>query len=224
MGPVISDLLPLAIGVAISPVPMIAVILMLLAPRAGGTSVGFLVGWVLGIVVVTVAVLLLSGTVDLGSSTEPSAVASWIKLLLGVALLLLGVHQLRGSPAPGEQAALPKWMSAIETFTPAKSAGLGFLLSALNPKNLAMCIAAGLAIAAGGLTGGETVAAVAIYVVLAASTVAVPVVAYLIASDRMAGPLERLKVWLQQHNAAIMGILLLVLGTVLVGKGLGGLL
>ncbi len=224
MGPVISDLLPLAIGVAISPVPMIAVILMLLAPRAGGTGLGFLVGWVLGIVLVTVVVVLLAGTVDLGNSSEPSALASWIKLLLGVALLLLGVQQLRSGPAPGEEAALPKWMSAIETFTPAKATGLGFLLSALNPKNLAMGIAAGLAIAAGGLTGGETVLAVAIFVVLAASTVAVPVVAYLIASDRMAGPLERLKVWLQQHNAAIMGILLLVLGTVLVGKGLGGLL
>jgi threonine/homoserine/homoserine lactone efflux protein len=224
MGPVISDLLPLAIGVAISPVPMIAVILMLLAPRAGGTSVGFLVGWVLGIVVVTVVALLLAGTADLGSSSEPSALASWIKLALGAALLLLGIHQLRSGPAPGEEAALPKWMSAIETFTPAKATGLGFLLSALNPKNLAMCLAAGVTIAAGGLADGETVLAVAIFVVLAASTVAVPVVAYLIASARMAGPLQRLKVWLQQHNAAIMGILLLVLGTVLVGKGLGGLL
>ena len=38
MGPVISDLLPLAIGVAISPVPMIAVILMLLAALASGSA------------------------------------------------------------------------------------------------------------------------------------------------------------------------------------------
>jgi hypothetical protein len=46
VGPVIGDLLPLAVGVAVSPVPIIAVILMLLAPRAGGASLGFLAGWV----------------------------------------------------------------------------------------------------------------------------------------------------------------------------------
>ena len=34
MGEVIGDLLPVALGVAISPVPIIAVILMLLAPDA----------------------------------------------------------------------------------------------------------------------------------------------------------------------------------------------
>jgi hypothetical protein len=41
MGTVIGDLLPLGLGVAISPVPIIAVILMLLAPRAGAASAGF---------------------------------------------------------------------------------------------------------------------------------------------------------------------------------------
>ena len=48
MGGVIGDLLPTALGVAISPVPIIAVILMLLAPRAKAASVGFLLGWVSG--------------------------------------------------------------------------------------------------------------------------------------------------------------------------------
>ena len=89
MGQVIGDLLPLAVGVAISPIPIIAVILMLLAPKAGGTSAGFLVGWVVGIVVATTLFLLLAGTLDLGSSGEPSAAASWVKLVLGALLLLL---------------------------------------------------------------------------------------------------------------------------------------
>jgi hypothetical protein len=45
MGAVVGDPLPLAVGVAVSPVPIIAVILMLLAPRASGTSAGFGLGW-----------------------------------------------------------------------------------------------------------------------------------------------------------------------------------
>ena len=68
MGQAIGDLLPSAVGVALSPVPIIAVILMLLAPKAGGTSGGFLLGWVVGIVATTTIFLLLAGTLDLGEA------------------------------------------------------------------------------------------------------------------------------------------------------------
>jgi threonine/homoserine/homoserine lactone efflux protein len=114
-------------------------------------------------------------------------------------------------------------MSAIDTVTPAKAAGLGLLLSAVNPKNLLMCVAAGAAIGTGGLSAVGDVAAVAVFTVLAASTVAVPVLAYAVARDRLRRPLDELKDWLQTHNAAVMSVLLLVIGTVLIGKGIGGL-
>jgi threonine/homoserine/homoserine lactone efflux protein len=224
MGQVIGDLLPLAVGVAISPIPIIAVILMLLAPKAGGTSAGFLAGWVVGIVAATTVFLLLAGTLDLGSSGEPSAAASWVKLGLGALLLLLAARQWRSRPAPGAEPALPKWMTAIDGFTPGKAAGLGLALSAVNPKNLLMCVAAGTTIAAGGLSGGQDAWAVAIFTLIAACTVAVPVAAYAIGRKRMAGPLESLHTWLTAHNGAVMATLLLVIGVVLIGRGLGGLL
>jgi threonine/homoserine/homoserine lactone efflux protein len=222
MNQVIGDLLPLALGVAISPIPIIAAILMLLSAKAGGTSAGFLLGWVAGIAVATTAFTALAGA-GFGGSGEPSAAVSWIKIAVGVLLLLLAVRQWRGRPKPGADAALPKWMSAIDTVTPVKAVGLGFLLSAVNPKNLLMCVAAGAAIGSGGLSGGEDVVAVAVFTVLAASTVAVPVLAYAAARDRLRGPLDELKEWLQTHNAAVMSVLLLVIGTVLIGKGIGGL-
>jgi threonine/homoserine/homoserine lactone efflux protein len=222
MNEVIGDLLPLAVGVAISPIPIVATILMLLAAKAGGVSAGFLLGWVTGIAVTTGLFTALAGA-GFGGSGQPSAAASWIKIGLGVLLLLLAVWQWRGRPKPGEEAALPGWMSAMDTFTLPKAAGLGFLLSAVNPKNLLMCVAAGAAIGTGGLSGGQDVAAVAIFTVLAASTVAVPVVAYTIARDGLRGPLDELKEWLQAHNAAVMSVLLLVIGTLVIGKGIGGL-
>jgi threonine/homoserine/homoserine lactone efflux protein len=212
MNQVIGDLLPLAVGVAISPIPIIATILMLLAAKAGGTSVGFLLGWVAGIAVATGVFTALAGA-GFGGSGEPSAAVSWIKIGLGVLLLLLAVRQWRGRPKPGADAALPKWMSAIDTVTPAKAAGLGLLLSAVNPKNLLMCVAAGAAIGTGGLSAGGDVAAVAVFTVLA----------YAVARDRLRRPLDELKDWLQTHNAAVMSVLLLVIGTVLIGKGIGGL-
>jgi len=223
MGAVVGELLPLAVGVAISPIPIIAVILMLLAPHAGGTSTGFMVGWVVGIAAATTVFLLLAGTLDLGGSDEPSTTGSWIKLVLGVLLLGLAARQWRSRPGDGEQPAMPKWMTAIDHFTAAKAAGLGVLLSAVNPKNLLMCVAAGSAIASGGLSPGQDVAAVVVFTVIAASTVAVPVIGYAVGRKRMAGPLEALRGWLTAHNQAVMATLLLVIGVVLIGKALGNL-
>lgn len=218
MNGVIGDLLPLALGVAISPIPIIAAILMLFSPRAAGTSSGFLVGWIAGIVVVTAIFTALSGSLE--SAGEPSAAASWTKIVLGVLLLLVGVRNWRGR---GGEHATPKWMTAIDSFTPVKALGLGFLLSAVNPKNLLMGAAAGVAIGSAGLSLGDEIIAIVIFTGIAASTVAIPVIAYLFAADKMRGPLDRRKAWLQENNATVMAVLILVIGVVLIGKGVGGL-
>ncbi|MBW8871616.1 MAG: GAP family protein [Leifsonia sp.] len=220
MGPAIGDILPLAIGIAISPIPIIAAILMLLSPKARGTSVGFLIGWVLGIVVAVVVFTLLSSIIpqDSGGSKP---IAGVIKILLGLGLLFLAFRQWRGRPAAGVEPAMPKWMSAIDTMTAARGLVLGFLLSALNPKNLLMGVAAGVAVGSGGLTVGESTVVIVVYTIIASITVAGPVIAYLVASTRMVGPLESLRGWLLHNNATVMAVLLLVIGVVVIGKGIG---
>lgn len=223
MGEVIGDLLPLAIGVAISPIPIIAAILMLLSKRATQTSTGFLLGWIVGIVAVVVIVLALVGQAGNSSGGKPSTVSSIIKIVLGAALLLLAGKQWQGRPKEGEAGAMPKWMSAIESFTFVKSAGLGVLLSAINPKNLIMGLGAGTTIGAAHLSNGQDVVAVAVFTVIAGSSVAVPVIGYLVARERMAGPLNGLRGWLTQNNATVMAVLLLVIGVVMIGKGVGSL-
>jgi threonine/homoserine/homoserine lactone efflux protein len=221
MGPVIGEILPLAVGVAISPVPIIAAILMLLSPKAKGASVGFLLGWITGIVVAIVVFTLLSSVLPAQDESGSSPVRGVIKIILGALLLFLALRQWRGRPAQGEQATMPKWMSAIDSMTAGKALGLGFLLSAVNPKNLLMAISAGLIIGGAGLAVGQTVVVIVIFVLLAASTVLIPVVAYLIASERLAGPLDRLRAWLVNNNATIMAVLLLVIGVAVIGKGIG---
>jgi hypothetical protein len=218
MNGVIGDILPLALGVAISPIPIIAAILMLFSSRATGTSLGMLVGWILGIVVVTTIFTAVSGSLEAGG--EPSSATSWTKVVLGGLLLSVGVRNWRGRGGVHET---PKWMAAIDSFTPAKALGLGFLLAAVNPKNLLLGIAAGVAIGGAGISVAQEAVAIAVFTVIAASTVAVPVVGYLFAADRMRGPLDRLKAWLQQNNATVMAVLVLVIGVVLIGKGISGL-
>lgn len=218
MNGAIGEILPLAVGVAISPIPIVAAILMLFSPRAGSTSTGFLVGWLLGIIVATGLFTALAGS--LTTPDQPPAWASWTKVVLGVLLLVVGIRQWRGRHAAHST---PGWMTAIDRMGLAKAAGLGFALSAVNPKNLLMAVAAGVAIGSAGISVAAAVVAVLIFTVLAGATVAVPVIAYAVAKDRMRHPLDETRSWLVANNATVMAVLILVIGVVLIGKGIAGL-
>ena len=98
MGQVIGEFLPLALGVAISPVPVIAVILMLFSERAKQNSLAFLAGWVVGIVVAMTILIGVASTQDLSSGGEPSDTSSWIKLIIGLLLVVAAVGQWRKRP------------------------------------------------------------------------------------------------------------------------------
>ena len=56
-----------------------------------------------------------------------------------------------------------------------------------------------------------------------ASSLLLSVIAYLVASEKMRGPLDRLRAWLDANNSAVMGVLILVIGVLLIGKGISGL-
>ena len=220
MGEVIGDVLPSALGVAISPVPIIAVILMLLAPHARAASVAYLVGWVVGITAVVTVVTLVVDPVDSSEPDDPSTFSAVIKLVLGALFLLLAARTWRHRPRAGHEPTMPAWMDAIAGVTPLKALGLGMLLSAVNPKNLALCIAGGAAIGGGADDATTGVVGVVVFVVVASASIALPVVGYLVAEDRMRGPLDELRQWLTLHNSAVMTVLMLVLGVNSVGKGI----
>lgn len=218
---VIGEILPLALGITISPIPIIAAILMLLSPRAKGTSVGFLLGWVTGIIVAVTFFTLISHFLPEDDPDASQPVAGIVKLVLGALLILLAVKQWRDRPQADEVPELPGWMKAIDSMTPIKATGLGFLLSALNPKNLIMGAGAGVTIGGAGLTTGDIVVAIAMFTIIAAASVAVPVIAYLAAANKIAGPLDALRQWLTKENNVVMATLLLVIGVVMIGKGIG---
>src|SRR5690606_38175547 len=110
---VIGEILTPALGVAISPIPIIAAILMLLSSRARVTGTGFLLGWVLGIVVAVTVFTLLSAVLPGEDPGGSQPIKGVIQLVLGALLLLLAVRQWRGRPRPGAEPAMPKWMQAI---------------------------------------------------------------------------------------------------------------
>lgn len=219
MGEAIGETIGFAVGVAISPLPVAAVILMLFSARARINSLVFTLGWVVGIGAVTTVMQVVPGlSTDAG---EPSATAGWVKLVLGLLLLVAGVRNWRGRPGPDEDPVVPGWMTTIDELQPGAAVGLGLLLSAVNPKNLLLAAAAGASIAAVDLAVGATATVVVVFTVLAASTVLVPTIAYLVAGDRLAPTLESAKDWLMTNNTAVMAVLFLVFGLNLVGDGIG---
>ncbi|GAA4476187.1 GAP family protein [Rhodococcus olei] len=220
MGTAIGDILPLALGVAISPIPIIAAILMLLTPNAGGTATSFTAGWVLGIAGGYAVLVVIASVVGLSTGSGGNPTAATIKIVLGVLLLLLAAKQWKSRPAPGATPEMPAWLAAIDKVTPGKAFGLGVLLSVVNPKNLLMIVGAAVAVAQLGVSGVTLTVAGVVFTVIAASTVAVPVIAYFAARDSVTGWLNNLKAWLTANNAAVMATLLLVIGVVMIGKGL----
>ena len=143
----ISEVLPYAIGVAISPVPIIAVILMLFSARARTNGPSFLVGWALGLGIVVTVAYLIADASDVATDSSASDGSSTVQVVLGAVLLVLALRNWRKRPAAGEEAPTPKWMAAIDSFTPFKALGLAVLLSAVNPKNLILSIGAATSVA-----------------------------------------------------------------------------
>lgn len=214
----IADLLPLAIGVALSPIPVVAAILMLLSANAGRASAGFALGWVTGIVTVTGLVTAAAASGLMRSASEPSVAASVVKTAMGLLLVYIAVRQW-GSR---KDDSIPGWMKAIDELGVAKAAGFGLLVSLLNPKNLLLCITAGVTIGTAGLNPGGTAAALTVFVLLGAASVLVPVGGYAVAADQLRGALARLKNWLQANNHTVIAVVFMVMGTTAFAKGVTG--
>ena len=121
MGSAIGQILPLAIAIDISCLAIIAVILMLITPKARGIGLAFLCGWLLGLAVVGTIVLIVANTAGVATSSGPSKAASAIKLVLGLLLLFAAWRTLKRRPKPGEEAPAPKWMKSLDRFTPGRS-------------------------------------------------------------------------------------------------------
>lgn len=221
LGGAIGELLPSAVGVAISPIPIIATVLMLMSARARQTAPAFAAGWVLGLAVVGTIVLLVADPADVSGGGTGSTVAGWIKVALGLLFLAMAAGQWRRRPRAGEQASLPPWMAAIDRMAAGRAFALAFALAAVNPKNLALTLAGALAIAQAGLSTGQSMVALAVFVVVGACSVAGPVIAFLLLRERVEAPLLAVKDWLSRENATVMFVVLLVLGAVTIGKGIG---
>ncbi|WP_100810863.1 MULTISPECIES: GAP family protein [unclassified Microbacterium] len=221
MNEVIGDILPLAVAAGLSPIPLIAAVLIVMSVRPRLSGSAFAAGWIIGCGVVVLIGAFAAGLLSGAGAGSTPAIFGWLRIVLGVVLLFLAVR--KAITTRGADAELPAWMSGLMSAGPVRSVGLGLLLSAANPKNALLGIAAGISIGAAGVAADVALTSGVVYVLVASVAVLAIVLAAALAPHRTAKVLTRLRDWLTQHNAAIMAVLLLVFGFVLIGKGIEGL-
>ncbi|MGW0161482.1 GAP family protein [Mycobacterium sp. NPDC003323] len=217
-GSLLAELAPLGLVIALSPLTIIPAVLALDSPRPRPTGLAFLAGWVLGLGVLTSLFLAVSGLI--GSFDEPPSWASWLRVVVGSLLIIFGGYKF-ATRKQSEHS--PAWMGKLTGLTPSRALATAAVLVAVNPKVLFMCVAAGLAIGSAGVGIEHAWLAVPCFVAVAASTVAIPVIGYVISGDRLAQPLARLRRWMEQQHATLVAAILVVIGIMVLYKGIHGL-
>jgi threonine/homoserine/homoserine lactone efflux protein len=214
----LTELIPLALVIALSPLSIIPAVLVLHTPRPRPTGLAFLLGWLVALAILTAIFVEVSGLV--GGLDKPPPWASWLRIVVGAALIVFGTYRWLTRK---RAAHVPKWMSSLTTITPSRAAVTAAILVVVNPKVLFICAAAGLAIGTEGLGRAGAYLAVVYFVAVASSTVALPVLAYAVSGDRLHEPLTRLKDWMERQHAALVAAILIVIGILVLYKGIHGL-
>lgn len=209
----------MAMGVAITPVPVLAILILLLSQEGKRRSLPFALGWVLGIAVTVVIFLMTALLLAEVLTGDPKPVLGSVQLVLGSLLLIRAVRLW--ATRRSKEADWPAWMATIAEASVGAALLRGFLQVAATPKNLLLTASAGAVIAEAALGTGPGAVVVVVFTAVAGVSVLVPLVAGLAASDRAGHRLAAARAWIEHQNAGIMTVVLLVMGSVVVGRGIG---
>ena len=214
----IGESLPMSVGIALSPLPVTVVVIILMSNRARSNAPAFLLGWILGILVVCTTVFFLPGIET--ARGEPTQLSGIVRVILGIALLLLSVRQWKQRPTPGKVVKLPTILQHLEKIGVYQSFVTGFLLSGIGPKNLLLNIAGAISIDTSMLDPKKQLIVLVVFTFTASLTVAAPVAGYFLLNARAEAFFGQLKNWLINNTVTVTIVLLLISGTLLIGLGI----
>ena len=211
----VSESLVLAIGAAVSPIPLTVSILLLSQPDRGrAKALAFAAGQVLALAILSVifAVVLRK---TLGSSHPHAKHSSTLDVVLGAILLLAAARKLLTKPKPKKEKP-KKERSLIAEFA------FGAGLMAVNVETLALVVASVKALVSSKTgIGEEAVVLLAIVLIVTVSATIPPLITFVIPkkSDQA---LKWLNEQTTKHQRGIAGGFLIFFGAYLVYKGLSG--
>jgi hypothetical protein len=207
--------LPIALGIVVATLPVLAVPLILITRREIGILLTFMAGYAGGLLAVGGVVISFA---DLATPNEsdPARWIVWLRILLGLTLLVLAWRKWRGRAAPGEAEDVPGWMKSIDTIDTWRAALLGFALVALNPKNVVLVASGGLAIAQATPVPLVQAGALLVFAAVSGIGIAMPYLMWITMGEAAIAPLDRLKAAMARNNRLIVTAILAVLGLVVI--------
>ena len=215
----VGTLIPIAVAVAISTIPILTAVALLLSREQRRPSVAYLLGWVIGLFGV-------AALFSLGLSAAPDSISSRSTPTFGVAETVIGILLLALGAVLILRRTKPKasspWMERLAGIGPLPAFGVGVLLN-LRVKALLLAAAAGLAISAARPTLAEGLIALGIYTAIGCATVAIPVLLTLAKPAMMEPRLRQTRDWIQPNQHIVTAIVVIMVGAVITGTGLANL-
>ncbi len=218
----IALIIPHAIAVALSPMPIAALILLLLSNKAKLNSIAFMLGWIIGLVLNVIILSFIFNQQQSVTHASNTMTAAIVNGVLGLFLLYFAFISWKSRPKVGVTPPMPKWMSVIETMSPWMSFVIALSLITINSKNTILNVAVGAEIGQLATSMSEAITAICVYTLIASITITVPVIAFLIAGNRLAHALQLTKEWFIYNSSTILFILFLILGVDFICKSFGG--
>jgi hypothetical protein len=220
IGQAIGEVLAFGVGVALSPLAIVAVVVMLVSPGGARPAWAFAGAWVVSLGVVSTVVLLVADGAEASANGVPASWVSMVKIVIGLMLVLFGVRRWRGRKGRDAEAATPGWMRHLDNVTMARAAGLAAAFNVVKPKNLLLTIGAAVAVAQVGANPAGQAAAIGVFLVLGTVGIAIPLAIHTLMSSRGRDLLIELRDWMVRENAAIIAVLSMVIAAKLLGDAL----
>lgn len=238
MNELIVQLLPVALGVILSPLAIMALVAVLLSERARVNGIAYLVGWTLGLIFVLGLSIVIFGILNVHSVREPPVWASTLRLVLAVVLIggavwvyrkgAARIRLMAAARSPEDVAAavpaLPGWLQTVSTFRPLRCFALGFGLFVLNPVNASCAIIAALDITSADIDLGAKIAVAIVFAVAGVLPIAIPVALVVVRGSGATATLDRVRGWVAGNTHVLNAALLLVIGVLQLDKGIRALL
>jgi Sap, sulfolipid-1-addressing protein len=216
----LSQIIPLALGAAVSPTALMGIILLLsISKRPKLQGFGYYFGSIILILIVVILGILLSAGVTSLSPT-PNPTLAGIDVLLGIILLLFGIKRIFNSQSAPKKRfqGIGKESSNLILFIEGLSFGFGMFL--INFSTTIIILEAGKEIGVSLVDpiGKSIIVIILIFITLIVCEV--PLAIYFLFPEKANNILSKVNKWMQRNGHYLMGVVIVVIGLYLVWVGL----
>ncbi|MCG3142305.1 MAG: hypothetical protein HDKAJFGB_03742 [Anaerolineae bacterium] len=223
MGLAIVLLLAYAAGVAISPTPILVILLILFSASGRRNGFGFLGGWIIGLSLLALLTFLLLAPGEQILTATSSLARPLVQCAIGLGVIWLGKRRWNVPPQETAEAAMPKWMASADQFltkssdkfTPRRALALALFMSAFSPKNIALMLAFGLTLTQADFSQQTAAAFLFLFVILSSLTIGLPVLYAALKGDDAQETLNQIKRWVMLNRSRALALLLFALGAIM---------